>query len=426
MIMNASHIGEKDSIFKPLWNFIPIAQYQAPRAPARANMRNSISYFWRQLHPVTISGRFNRGKIMPVPPFLLNRAAPPPDLKQVVIALESALTGWFTNTESHEPIKVVIGAPGSYVDEVVKKLAQQNDWQLMGAPSAQEILSRGEKWFEMIDPNEMAPLVIPRLGKCYLRHQDGLYLISRLLDWLQSTKRRCLLTCDSWAWAYLSKAMKIDVSLPPPLSLAPLDGAKLQFWLPTLASIGTGYFEFRDALGGHPLFSTIDNYAEQIQQNARPRQMEWYGDWIGVSYYLKQLAAYSRGLPHVVWSLWRHSLQMLSIENNRPSSKHKRHNNRYTVWVQPWTKLALPIVPQWANTDEAMVLHTLLLHSGASADLVTFLLPLSHDQVRCILHSLSFQGLVEVNQHGVWNIPLLAYPAVRQFMQNEGFLVDGF
>ena len=425
-MININHIGKKDTVFKPLWEFIPVGQYREPSAPTRENVRKSISFFWKQLHPATFSGRFDHRKSVSVPSFLLNRAAPPPDLKQVVTALGLALKGWFTNTESHETLKVVIGAPGSYVDEVVKKLAQQNDWRVMGIPSTQEILSGGDKWLERATQNEMAPLVIPHLGECYLRHQDGLLLISRLLDWLQTTRRRCLLVCDSWAWAYLSKVLQIDAVLPPPLSLAPLDGARLQFWLPTLSSRDNGCFEFRDALNGRSLFSTIDNYAEQIRQNARPGQMEWYGDWIGVSHYFRQLAAYSRGLPQVVWHLWRHSLQMLSDEHDQISSKSKKQSNRYTIWVQPWAKLELPIVPNWAGTNEAMVLHTLLLHSGATSNLVDFLLPLSHEQVRCVLHNLLFQGLVEVDKNAMWNIPLLAYPVVRQFMKDEGFMVDGF
>jgi len=416
----------KMQVYKPLWEFVPLNQYRKPIAPKREKVRNGISSFWKQFHPEMYAARLNKRKLGSIPPFLLNRAAPSPDLEQIINALGTALKGWFTNQESQGEIKVVVGAPGSYLDEVVTNLARQNGWRIIGMPSTQEILSGGDKWLENFTKGEMKPLVIPRLGKCFLRHQEGLQLLSRLLDWLQLTKRRCLLACDSWAWAYLSKVIQIDVVLPLPLSLAPLDGARLQFWLPTLSSRDNGRFEFRNVLNGQTLFPTLDNFADEIQNNARPGHMEWYGDWVGVSHYFKQLAAYSRGLPQVVWHLWRQSLQMMHDENTQITAKGSKGSKRYTVWVQPWAKLELPIIPRNAQTEEAMVLHTLLLHGGAPFNLIEFLLPLSYDQVRRILHNLLVHGFVETRAGGVWQIPLLAYPAVRQFMKDEGFMVDEF
>ena len=111
-------------------------------------------------------------------------------------------------------------------------------------------MAGGDAWLDNIKGDALAPVVLPKLGSCYLRHHDGLALIGRLLDWLASTRRRCLMACDSWAWAYLVNALQIDTMLPTPLTLAPLDGRRLQFWLPTLARTNGGRFVFRDAGNG--------------------------------------------------------------------------------------------------------------------------------------------------------------------------------
>lgn len=414
-------------VYKPLWEYITMPMFQRPPAPAREVVRKEVTSFWKRLHPTRMIKRDGHNQLCTIPPYLLNRAAPPPNLEQAVTALEEALEGWRYSKDFNNIIKVIVGPPGSSIDQIVANLARRNDWQIVGPPTTHEILAGGQRWLENITQEEIAPLVLPRLGKCYLRHQDGLKLISRLLDWLQTTKRRCLIACDSWAWAYLSNTLQIDVMLPTPITLAPLDGARLHFWLPTLASTYRGKFVFRDVKNGRQLFTTLDNYAERIQQNAQAGQMEHYGDWVGVNYYLRQLAAHSRGVPQIVWQLWRRSLQITNDVKDQISQHiESDKNGEYTVWVQPWNRVDLPVVPASTGSDETMVMHTILLHGGMTAQMLGYLLPLSHNQVRRILHHLLAQGLVNSEADGTWYVPLLAYPAVRQFMEHEGYLVDAF
>ena len=83
-------------------------------------------------------------------------------------------------------------------------------------------------------------------------------------------------------------------------------------------------------------------------------------------------------------------------------------------------------MPHSAGTNESIILHTLLLHGGATAELLELLLPLSHNQVRHALHQLMEVNLVEIKDDNRWRVTLLGYPAVRQFMENEGYLVDAF
>lgn len=411
--------------YKPLWQYIPLAQYKSPPAPAGEVVRNGIVSFWQRIHPISGFTAMTRRALRSIPFYLLDRAAPIPDSACMVTALQAALQEWSNGREPEPTAQVVIGAPGSGVERAVIELARQQGWQLMGPPEPEQILAGGTAWLDKVTANGLVPLVIPRLGKCYLRHQEGLVLMGRLLDWLQTTKRRCLIGCDSWAWAYLVKSLQIDVMLPNPLVLAPFDGARLQFWLPALSQqIHKGRFIFRETENGRPLFPMADIYEANF--NGTRTQLERYGDWVSVSYLLRQLAAHGRGLPGVVWELWRRCLQIgIDVNLNKLVQEQAASDKRYTIWVRPWSHLKLPTVPVEAGTDESLVLHAILLHGGASAQLIASLLPLSDNEVRRILQACWEWGLVEKN-HETWYVTLLGYPNVRQFLAMEGYLVDNF
>ena len=128
----------------------------------------------------------------------------------------------------------------------------------------------------------------------------------------------------------------------------------------------------------------------------------------------------------VAWTWWRECLQVAQEAKKTIERKVDREDHWYTVWVKPWSQLTLPSVPQLAGTTESIILHTLLLHGGATAELLELLLPFSHNQVRHTLHQLMEVNLVEIKDENHWQVTLLGYPAVRQFMENEGYLVDAF
>ncbi|UCG23204.1 MAG: hypothetical protein JSW55_13715 [Chloroflexota bacterium] len=414
------------AVYKAIWEYISLNHYSKPSAPAGEVVRGRLTAARRLLRPETYRAGRDRGRLSAAPPYLLNRAAPAPDLEQMVIALQGALHNWFFTRDPKRSIKVVVGPPGSNVDRTVAALGRRKGWPIVGPPTPAEILSGGDAWLDNIKGDALAPVVIPKLGSCYLRHHDGLALIGRLLDWLASTRRRCLMACDSWAWAYLVKALQIDAMLPTPLTLAPLDGNRLQFWLPTLARTNGGRFVFRDAGNGEAIFMVASDYADLIRRNATPGKMEAFGEGDGAGALVKQLAAYSRGLPKIAWTWWRECLQVTPEAKREIERTMDPADDCYTVWVKPWSQLPLPVAPHTAGTTESIILHTLLLHDGAPAELLELLLPLSHSQIRHALHQLREVNLVKLTADDHWRITLLGYPAVRGFMENEGYLVDAF
>lgn len=423
--INAAALSKsKPMLYKPVWEYISLEDYKKPSLPARENVRNGLISVRDWIHPVAKLNILRRKELHSIPPYLLNRVAPTPSLRQMVDALDARLTNWRLR-ESNKSVQLVVGPPGSEVDMVVTELALANNWQIIGAPSPKEILNGGEVWLQKLNNESVAPMVLPQLGKCYIRHQDGLVLISRLLDWLQITKRRFIIACDSWAWSYLVKALQIDVMLPMPLTLAPFDAQRCQFWLPMLAScIHKDRFVFRDIAHGNLIFPMADRYSQDMKHISQKDEL--YGDWVGVNYFIRQLAAYGRGVPSIVWSVWRQCLQISEDRylNNNALVK-KTEDARYTIWVKPWSKLNLPFVPTPLGTDECFILHTLLIHGGMSVDLLAEMLPLSYNEVRRILHFFEAANLLEKTETG-WVVSLLGYPAVRQFLAHEGYLVDDF
>ena len=77
-------------------------------------------------------------------------------------------------------------------------------------------------------------IVIPQLAHWYLRHQDGMDTMRRLIDWLVTSQSRAILGCHSWAWAFLDKAMNIKSAFPGASILAPAGEQELKAWFGNL------------------------------------------------------------------------------------------------------------------------------------------------------------------------------------------------
>ena len=69
------------------------------------------------------------------------------------------------------------------------------------------------------------------------------------------------------------------------------------------------------------------------------------------------------------------------------------------------------------------VLHTLLLHDGLPGQLLSQVLPFPESQTQGSLQSLRVAGVVARDQDR-WRVTAAGYPAVRRFLQSEGYLVD--
>lgn len=366
-----------------------------------------------------------RDHLKRVPDYLLDQIVPEPDWSEATDALNEALQDWLTTHPPDLWIRVVVGAPYSGVSGAVAGWAMAQEWKIVEPPAPEEILTGGQGWLDRLADGPDEPLAIPHLERCYLRHHHGLKLIRQFMDGILTQRRRCLIGCSSWAWSYLSRTLRAHALFPVPLTLEALDQERLQRWLGDLAARYPGpTIVFRQADNGEYVIPP----PEHASGGPKVAQKTESGESVPViSDFLSELAAHCRGIPGVAWATWRESLRSMpdteEAEGAQESDRTPAEGQVRTLWVKPWSELSLPTLSATPGQDVLFVLHTVLLHGGLSAELITRLLPLSSFEVLQALHYLRSVGLLESAEEG-WRVTALGYPAVRRFLADQGYLVD--
>jgi hypothetical protein len=203
-----------------LWRFIRLDEYKKPAEPTRETVRKGISGFWARFRRSQPSDKsvIEQENLHKVPDSLLDQAVARPDWHLLARAVSEALKDWLAVDKPDFWMQIVVAAPYSGVHEALTHWGAAEQWQVLESPRPEEVLEGRDDWLASLGEKKDAPVVISRLERCYLRHYNGLSLVNRILDSLSSTRRRCLIGCDSWAWALLCKAFQVDHTLPHPLS----------------------------------------------------------------------------------------------------------------------------------------------------------------------------------------------------------------
>jgi hypothetical protein len=407
-----------------LWRFIRLDQYNRPSETSRETMRKGFSGLWLRLGwgSKAEESVFAEKELSQVPQELVDKAAPDPDWSESLSAVTAALDTWLDAKVPGSTNQIFVGPPFHGTGEILTAWAQARGWRLVAAPSPEMILTGGQDWLTQFEEDN-EPLVLPHLEHCYLRHYDGLTLLRRLLDHIISQRRRWLVGCDSWAWAYLSKALKVNTVFPTPFILEAFDHERLKIWFQQLAAAsGENTFVFQQLDSGKYVLppATGDEASGDRSQ----------GSGTETSSFLKNVAAYSRGIPGIARAVWRRSLGFVNPvekpeeESDKEAPAPKDGNFAYPILVKPWSQLNLPGFPgQRPSFVMLMVLHTLLIHGGLWSRIFPELLPLSPMEILEYLYLLEASGLVESDQ-GFWRVTPAGYPMVRLALQSEGYLTD--
>lgn len=414
----------------PLWRYIRLSDYSSPVQPTQETVRKNVRGLWKRLLGTSEPEEqiVVHKDLRLVPQSLLDRAVSAPDWNDAVLSLDDALKKWLDNDPSEPSIQVVVGAPYSHVSHIITRWADARQWRLIEMPVPEQILEGDDGWLShQLERGDETPVVLPRLERCYLRRHDGLEMIHLLFDRLWSSRRRCLIGCNSWAWAYLSKALHIDSPLPPPLTLEAFDHEHLQRWFQTLAvpSSEDRVFAFRQVNNNKFVLTPTGiekQHGSEEQSKGTGNDKEDLS--FEVTDFLQYVAAYSRGIPGVALEVWRHSLRFVPEEEVREKAKEMGHSDNVDIlWVRPWNQISLPTLPGVVELPQLFGLHTLLLHDGLPESLLPELLPFSSRELLGELHRLRMTGVLEREQ-GIWRVTPLGYPAVRRLIEVEGYLVD--
>ncbi|MFU8773737.1 MAG: hypothetical protein ACNA8H_15120, partial [Anaerolineales bacterium] len=244
----------------------------------------------------------------------------------------------------------------------------------------------------------------------FLRQSEGLTLMRNFLDLVYSGKLgQGIIACDSWAWAFLQHIWRRKIPLT--LTLQAFDKDRLTDYLQ----------QFSGALDGRKmLYRQSDNGKYVLPHH------DSEDNSINISNFLQMLAAHSRGIFGVAYSFWRFSPRIEPDKSDLEEDDHSKDNDQaLTIWITPFDQLKHPALPSAAGRDEAFVLYSLLLHNGLPLELIRQILPLSQTQVMETLLILEDAGLVS-HCDDIWHVLPRGYPAVREFIQSQGFLIDQF
>jgi hypothetical protein len=367
---------------------------------------------------------FAQEKLNRLPHALRDQVAPAPDWTAPAAAFTETMRDWLTAKTPASWHQIVVGAPGSGTTAMLLHWATTQGLTVLQPPSPEEILTEGSAWLARLPKQCVTPVVIPNLERYFLRHAHGLNLLRRFLDWLMAQPCHCLIGCSSWAWAYLSKALAIDALFTLPWTLDALDGKRLQQWFNALAARQCECtIVFRQADNGRfiipppPISQPSDEEKATSQDNHKHSTSEEE-----ISTFLVDVAARSRGNPGVAWALWRHSLRMAPA-NEQEQDKYQTNAYDLTIWVAPWNQLKLPTLGVQPHRNELFILHLLLIHERLTTQHMIQLLPLTVFEVVRVLDQLNNAGLLE-KRGEAWRVAPLGYPAIREALEQEGFLID--
>ena len=405
-----------DQAAPPLWQYVPIADYRVPTATVEHTVKTGLSALWQHLRPKPASPQTpplkTDDELRTVPEAQIEWIAPAPDWQPATAALDDALAGWLDTEQPARACVFVISPPHGGNGDILTAWAGNHGWRVISPPSPERILARDSAW--LADwTRDQSPWVLPNLERCYLRHARGLELARRLLDQTGSgdSLGRGIIGCDSWAWAFLRRAW--NGPEPPLLTPQSFDPPRLARWLQGFnAGSGMDHLVFRQADNGKYVLPPSANAVED-----EPAE---------TSDFLRILAAHSRGIPGIAHTIWRASLRTVPDETlSETRANADQANRRSTIWVAPWHQIPQTTPASGLLREHAVPLHTLLLHAGLTAELLAQLLPLATPSIAATLAGLEAAGLL-IRHGNEWRISPMAYPTVRQFLRDNGYLTDGF
>lgn len=379
---------------------IPLADYAPPSMPTEGALRAAWHRTLRRFggsnnddDSLMQRGGLERARLQ-----MLDDLADPPACAPVLHALEQNLGAWASSGDGAPRMQLVVVAPCDRTG-AIEAWARSAGHALLAAPSRSDLLSPDT----VVPSRDLAGdglLVVPRLEQWFLRQRNGLRVLRLLLAQLAASDRRCLVACDSWAWAYLSRAADAELVFSRPCTFAPFGAPLLHQWFSDLATAGGADDEgatFRLASNGDDVLACND-------------------DGQPASNWLRKLAARSGGIPWVAWHLWRASLQRVA-DDTALSQRAARAvaGDRRTVWVVDVDDPRLPP----SHEDRALLaLHALLIHGSLTSAELGQLLPATGEAD--VLPALVASGHVRC-ENGHCSVHPTAYPAVCRALRAAGF-----
>ena len=385
--------------------FVPLADYKAPSMPAQELLRTLVGRVQALLvrhepKPFIADDRLKKATMD-----TLNEVVAPPACGPLLAELDRTVAAWMGEHPRVSPIKVIV-LPPCDENAIVETWARQEGHQVIEPPGRDALIEVPPVMLPALDGDGL--LVIPRLEGWFVRHRNGLRSVRSLLAALDGNGRQVVIGCNSWAWAFLSKAVNADLVLPDAVTFIAFDEMRLHRWFGQLATAeATGSVRF--------LRSTTGLNVLELGADGTPKDD-----------YLRTLAGRSLGIPWVAWHMWRRSLR--SGDEDKPaadaeavlSSGGEDVPSEQTLWVAALDEYVLP----GKNEQSALlVLQALLIHGPLTAGHLRLVLPLVGESN--IVSVLVKAGFV-ARDGDLFACQPAAYPAIRAGLASAGLPPDRY
>ena len=374
-----------------LAGLVPLGDYRAPALPTEEKVsaafaRLKAMFLARSGQDVIASDRLETPSLR-----RLDEAAQPPACAPLLNDLDLAMRQWLERPVAAGTVLAVITPPSDRSD-VVGSWAAQAGLRPMSPPTTRT----GELDLNALqNMDDREPLVVPRLEKWFIRSPEGIERMRKLLTIL-SVKRRVLIGCNSFAWAFFVKAIRLDLIAPGPFTFRPFDGAMLEQWLVELASD-----EIADGAG----FRLADSGGYLLREGAEQE----------TSHFFQTLAGRSLGIPSIAWHMWRDMLRIDDIDEHADGSQGQHSKQRETFWIAAMDELVLPgTYPR----ELLFALHALCLHGSLTPQELLSVVPETAGVG--VVPALRGSRFVQF-ENGALGIRPEAYPSVRAGLQTSGF-----
>lgn len=373
----------------------PLGEYTWPSMPAEETARRIFARIYTMFRSHDDAPFIAQDKLRQVTLEKLDEVVAPPACGPVLDELDTMVSEWMADDDAPHVKLVVI--PPCDRNGIIDIFARENGLEILPEPDRMSLRGPVETQIPLLDGTGM--LVIPDLEKWFLRHRNGLITVRRLLAILHEGKRRCLIGCNSWAWAFLKKSVQAELLLPDAITFAPFDARRLQNWFSELAtSRSTGQIQFRLSKNGKDVFEGDD-------PDGQPND------------YFRTLSAHSLGIPWVAWHMWRRSL-FSSIPDDAKDKNDPIDPDTETLWVGALDEI---IIPGKHPQTALLVLHAILIHDTLTAETIAEVVPIVGESN--VLSSLVTSGFVQRHDDLI-SIRPAAYPAVRSALSDAGFPMD--
>lgn len=376
-----------------LEGLVPLDDYRSPALPAEERFgafiaRLKAMFLARVGQDIIGSERLETPSLRK-----LDDAAQPPACGPLLDDLDQAMANWLDKPPAAGTLLAVVTPPSDRSD-VVGSWVRRAGVRSLPPPSDRT----GDLDIKALLalPDDTA-LVVPQLERWFVRSPEGLERMRQLLAAL-SERRQVLIGCNSFAWAYLAKAIRIDLVAPGPFTFRPFDGEMLEEWL-----VGLARAELDDGSG----FRLVESGGYLLREGAEEETRRFF----------QTLAGRSLGIPGIAWHMWRDMLRLDDLETAPDGSQGHHSAQRETFWIAALDELVLPgDYPR----DLLFALHALCLHGSLKPQQLIDVVP--DNSGVAMIPALRGSRFIEF-ERGELGIRPEAYPAVRAGLLSSGFPV---